>query len=155
MSRLAKFLQLERLDRRLLIEASLLLLAARAALAMLPFRTVVRVINHAVPAPPLAAAEAASLIRRVRWAVRSGARNGPGRAVCFPQGIAAHLMLSRRGALCTLYYGVAKTQTGEIEAHVWVRAGALPVIGCGAAPRYAVMTNFPRDLAVPRSGSRS
>jgi hypothetical protein len=154
MSKLAKVLRLGRSDRRLLLEASLLLLLARAALSVLTFKTVLRLIDRAAPSRPLGEDEAAALVRRVRWAVRSGARNGPGRTVCFPQGIAAHLMLSRRGAPSTLYYGVAKTPAGALEAHVWVRAGALPVVGCAAAPRFTLMTHFPRDLSAPAFGSR-
>jgi hypothetical protein len=154
MSKLAKFLRLGRSDRRLLLEASLLLLVARAALSLLAFKTVVRLIDRAAPARPLDPAAAAALVRRVRWAVLSGARNGPGRAVCFPQGIAAHLMLARRGVPSTLYYGVAKTPAGALEAHVWVRAGAAPVVGCAAAPRFALMTCFPRDRSAPAFGNR-
>ena len=152
MRKLANFLRLERRDRRLLIEASLLLLVARAALRILPFRTVVRFLSRPAPAPPLGEAEVAALVRRVRCAVRSATRNGAGRAVCFPQGIAAHLMLSHRRAPSTLYYGVAKTATGELEAHVWVRIGSLPVVGCDAARRFTIMTSFPRDLSVPAFG---
>ena len=138
MSKLAKFLRLEPFDRRLLIEASLLLLVARGALRVLPFRTVVGVINRAAPATSLDAAAAAALVRRVRWAVRSGARNGPGRAVCFPQGIAAHLMLSRRGAPSTLYYGVAKTRDGRAR------------VACLGARRIAARRRLRRRAALHR-----
>ena len=148
MSKLAKLRRLAPCDRRLLIEASLLLLVARAALSLLPFRTVVSAVSSCASSAPLDEAAALALVRRVRWAVRAATRNGPGRAVCFPQGIAAHIMLSRRGMPSRLYYGVAKTAAGALDAHVWVRAGSLAVIGCGAAARFALMTAFPRDGAV-------
>jgi hypothetical protein len=147
MNRLAKFVRLPPADRRLLIEASLLLLAARAILWLLPFRTLARLISQPPAASPPGDDETRALAHRVGWAVRLGARTNPGRTVCFPQGIAAQLMLARRGVAGTLYYGVAKSGDGALEAHVWVRAGALPVVGCGAAPRFTLLTTFPREAA--------
>jgi hypothetical protein len=153
MTKLAKFRRLQRPDRRLLIEASLLLLAARAALRVLPFQTIVHFVSRG-SAVSRGEAEARELARRVRWAVTAGARHGPGQSVCFPQAIAAHLLLRRRGAPSTIYYGVAKTAAGELEAHVWVRAGALAVVGCGAAARFTLMTTFPPTAAMqPQSPS--
>ncbi|HXQ52404.1 MAG TPA: lasso peptide biosynthesis B2 protein [Stellaceae bacterium] len=142
MGKVAKFFRIAPADRRLLVEASLLLLLARAALKLLPFRTLVRILFRPVDHGP-GEAEASTIVGRVRWAVLSGARNGPVSMVCFPQAIAAHLMLRRRRVPSTLYYGVAKTADGGIEAHVWVRAGALPVVGCETAARFTVMTTFP------------
>jgi hypothetical protein len=143
MNKLAKFRRLRPPERRLLIEAALLLLVARGALKMLPFKTIVRWVSRHAPDRTCGEDTARTLVGRVRWAVEAGARNGPGRAACFPQAIAAHLLLARRGARSTIYYGVAKTAAGELEAHVWVRAGSLAVVGCAAAPRFTLMTTFP------------
>jgi hypothetical protein len=148
MKNLARFCRLRASDRRLLIEAALLLVAARAALKLLSFETIVRFLSRRPSAAAPDEGEARALVQRVRWAVTAGARHGPGRAVCFPQAIAAHLLLMRRGSSSTVYYGIAKTAAGELEAHVWVRAGSLAVVGCGAAPRFTVMTTFPRGIAV-------
>jgi hypothetical protein len=148
MKNLAKFRRLQASDRRLLIEASLLLLAARAALRVLPFKTIVGLVSRRTPDPPCDENAARALVDRVSWAVQTGARHGPGRAVCFPQAIAAHLLLARRGTRSTIYYGVAKTAAGGLEAHVWVRAGSLAVVGCGAAPRFTLMTTFPPGAAL-------
>jgi hypothetical protein len=148
MKTLAKFRGLPPSDRRLLIEASLLLIAARIALRILPFKTIVEWASRRASAVALDDDDARALVRRVRWAVQAGARRGPGRAVCFPQALAAHLLLARRGAPSTIYYGVAKTAAGALEAHVWVRAGALAVVGCAAAARFTLMTTFPRGAAL-------
>lgn len=153
MTKLAKFRRLQPPDRRLLIEASLLLLAARAALRILPFQTIVHFVSRGA-ALSLGETEARELVRRVRWAVQAGARHGPGQSVCFPQAIAAQLLLRRRGAATTIYYGIAKTVAGELQAHVWVRAGALAVVGCGVAGRFTLMTTFPPIAALqPQSPS--
>jgi hypothetical protein len=144
MSRVARFLGLAASDRRLLIEASVLLLAARAALRLMPFRWIARAVSRAPAARPMDDGAHRALAQRVRWAVSAGARHGVGRAVCFPQGVAAQVMLARRGVPSTLHYGVAKSPSGAIEAHVWVRAGAVPVVGCEQADRFTLMVSFPR-----------
>jgi len=147
MKTLTKFRRLPSLDRRLLIEASLLLLVARAALRILPFKTIVQWVSRSQAALAFDEEQARALVGRVRWAVQASARHGPGKSVCFPQAIAAHLLLARRGAPSTIYYGVAKTAAGALEAHVWVRAGSLAVVGCAAAPRFTLLTTFPRGAA--------
>jgi hypothetical protein len=144
MKRVAKFLGLAAGDRGLLLEAALLLLAARAALRLFPFRWIVRAVSRPPAIRQLDEIAAQALVRRVSWAVRAGARHGIGRAVCFPQGIVAQVMLARRGISCTLHYGVAKSPQGELEAHVWVRAGACAVVGCESADRFTPLVSFPR-----------
>ena len=153
MQTLAKFRRLPPSDRRLLIEASLLLLAARVALRILPFKTIMGWTSRSRALAAVDVVAARTLVMRVRWAVQAGARHGPGQTVCFPQAIAAHLLLSRRGAPSTIYYGVAKTAAGALEAHVWVRSGSLAVVGCAAAPRFTVMTTFPHGGAALPSHS--
>ena len=48
--------------------------------------------------------------------------------MCFQQGLAAQLMLRRRGIPSVLYYGAAQDGSG-LHAHVWVRDGDIDVIG--------------------------
>jgi len=144
MGKVARFLDLAPRDRWLVLEASALLMAARAALYVVPFRWVARVVSRPPAARKIDEAASRELVGHVRRAVIVGARHGVGRAVCFPQAIAAQLMLARRGVASTLHFGVAKSAAGEIEAHVWVRAGAAPVVGCEIAERFAPMVSFPR-----------
>jgi hypothetical protein len=150
MKTFAKLRRLSAADGRLLFEATLLLVLARVAIRVLPFRTIARFASRLVTGVAPADAAVPAVVERVRWAVTVGARHGPGRAVCFPQGIAAQTMLARRGVRGTLNYGIAKTANGGIEAHVWVRAGDLPVVGCAQAARFTLMTCFPpNDRAAP------
>jgi hypothetical protein len=147
MNKVARFLKLSAADRRLIVEASILLLAARAALKLLPFRWIARVVSRAPAASSLENEAAEALVRRVRWAVDRSARHGIGTAICFPQGIAAQMMLARRGLSSTLHYGVTKSPGGAVEAHVWVRAGAMPVVGCETAEQFTLLVSFPRMAA--------
>jgi hypothetical protein len=130
-------------DLALLAEAVVLLACARAATAVLPFRALgwiaCRFQTTDTPAPVGRVAS----IDRIRWAVRAGARRVPFRAACFQQGLAAQLMLRRRGVSSTLYFGAAPDSQRGVVAHVWVRHGDVAVVGCEEAARFAVLARFP------------
>jgi hypothetical protein len=83
------------------------------------------------------------MARRIRWAVSACARRVPWRAKCFEQGLAAQLMLRRRGTCSVLYYGAASGDERGLSAHVWVRDGDLDIIGGEIASDYAVLATFP------------
>jgi hypothetical protein len=123
MNRAAKFLRLSPGDQWLLVEASLFLLVSRAVLRLMPFRWIARAVSRPPAMRPLDGEAARALVERVRWAVRAGAS--------------------------TLYYGVANSATRDLEAHVWVRAGSLDVVGCESADRFKLLVSFPREAASP------
>jgi len=75
-------------------------------------------------------------------AIRALAERGPLPFVCFPQAIAAHSMLRRRGIPVVLYYGVARNDEKGLHAHVWVKDGEVPVVGCRAAAGFTVLHVF-------------
>jgi hypothetical protein len=91
--------------------------------------------------------------RRVRWAIITCARHIPWRAMCFQQGLAAHLMLRRRGIPSVLYYGAAPDNQGGLSAHVWVRDSGDYVVGGESVSRYAVLATFPgqAEMSIPES----
>jgi hypothetical protein len=84
-------------------------------------------------------------VQRIQWAVISAAARVPWRVMCFQQGLAAQLMLRRRGVPSVLYYGVAQDDQNGLHAHVWVRDGDVDVIGGEMAYRFAVLATFPRE----------
>jgi hypothetical protein len=63
--------------------------------------------------------------------------------MCFQQGLAAQLMLRRRGIPSVLYYGAAQDDRSGLYAHVWVRDGDVDVIGGEIADRFAILAAFP------------
>lgn len=135
---------LRRLDgerRALLAEALVALVMASAAIRILPFVKVGEMASR--PLGPSAGGH--DLAPKVVWAVEAWARRVPWRAVCFQQGLAAQMMLRRRGVDSTLYFGAARRPEKSLEAHVWVRAGKTDVIGCEDAPDFAILAAFPRS----------
>lgn len=134
-------------DRALAAEAVGALAISAVIIAGIPFRRIAAFAGRAPVRPAPSPAEQARLIARVKWAVGAGARRAPWRALCFEQGLAAQWMLRRRGVPATLYYGAAQTPGKGLEAHVWVRVGDAPVVGCGVSQRFAELARFPADNA--------
>ena len=128
--RLCRFLRRPWRDQWLFIQAYLLLGLARLAINVLPFPRLgghlgtPRVESPAeVPLPHLVEA------RRVARVVRSASRYTPWKSNCFPQAIAAKVLLRQLGIQSTLYLGAAFKARTEMEAHAWLRCGSLYVTG--------------------------
>ena len=123
-------------------EALCALTAASAAIRLLPFRTVVRTMNHGLGQPPRPATEYARLAGDVRQAVKRASTRLPWTIVCFPEGLAAHWMLRRRGAPSRVHYGLRPSDT-KLSAHVWVTLGEMVVVGEETTDFHTCVAVFP------------
>ena len=140
---LRRFLRHSWQDRLLLLEAILWLMIAGLAIAVLPFRHVGFLAARPIRRPELPRQARLNNVQRIRWSIISTAARVPWRALCFQQGLAAQLMLRRRGISSVLYYGAAQDDRSGLYAHVWVRAGDIDVIDGNIASRFAVLAAFP------------
>jgi len=141
MKRLVRFVRLPLRDRGLLIEAVLSLMLAGVVLKTVAFARIARRLGRRMAeTPDSEEPEAMARARRVRWAIETAARNLPWRPVCFPQAVAATLMLRRRGIASTMYFGVDPAR--DLDAHAWVRVGRLIVTGAPLEPRFTVVSTF-------------
>ncbi len=122
--------------RALLVEATIWLALARASLLVFPFRMVAAQLGEAC-VPAVAAGrieqsgrgpEQAETARAVGWAVRLMADKVPFRAVCLQQGVAAKMMLRRRGIQSALHFGVAPDESG-LNPHAWLNTADARVTG--------------------------
>jgi hypothetical protein len=138
-----RFTQISWRERLLLAEAALLLALSSLAIAWLPFRTVTRLAGRDGPRADADPALAERRVAEIRWAVAACGRFAPWRPVCFQHGLAAHWMLRRRHIASTLFYGASSDPERGIIAHVWIKSGELPVMGCEEAGRYAVLATYP------------
>jgi hypothetical protein len=138
-NRLAGVWRRRRGQWKFLIEAVPTLAAASAALRLMPFRRAIRfgLVRLGAPSRPK---DVDSCI----WAVTVAARRLPWRSVCIHQGLAAQRMLRRRGIDARLHYGVRhESSSGKLEAHVWVTAGGLSIIGGEEADGFAEVASYP------------
>ncbi len=116
---------------------------ASAAIRLLPFERAARVARIGNIQSQLHLPEAVA--RRVRWALLAWARRLPWRALCFEQGLAAQILLRRRGYPARLFYGASNSIEEQLKAHVWVRVAETDVIGCEMAPAFALLAVFPEE----------
>jgi hypothetical protein len=151
-----RFVYLSRSDRRLVLEAALLLGAARLGLWLLPFRVVSRLFETVTRTRVAVAAPA----QRVAWAIGAAARYIPA-ATCLTQALAARAMLARHGHTAQLRIGVARaipqpgalrisgnqhSQFAILQAHAWVECDGAVIVG--GLPDLARYTALPSHEAI-------
>jgi hypothetical protein len=118
-----------------MLEAMLLLGVSRVLLTLLTFPQLVRLLSHPIsrPRPP---ANAGRDIEVVHQALLRIWRTGWLRDTCFHRAIAAHIMLRRRRVVTRFHYGAATRGDQKLTGHVWLTAGAIPVVGWDQSTQY-------------------
>lgn len=112
----------------LTVGAGVLLLAMRVLLRLLPFKTTLRLIDALSPRPPEETLFNPERARRIASAVGAMAERLPGTR-CLPQALAARCLLGWYRLPCRLQIGVAKAESGRLEAHAWVESGGTVLVG--------------------------
>jgi hypothetical protein len=125
-----------------ILEAFACLGLARVVVLSVPFRFVARAVGRATAAVHGAddrdtrsgprAVAVGQLVERV-------SRHTPWRSNCLAQALAATFMLRRRGLASSMYFGLAKSDAGRLEAHAWTRSSGVIVTGGRALERYTVV----------------
>ena len=143
--RLGHFLRRPRSDQWLFVQAFALLGMARLAILTVRFERLARRLGTlGVETPRQVTLDAVRQARRVAWAIHRASKLTPWQSNCFPQAIAAKLLLKQRGIESTLYLGAAfKPNRAEgLEAHAWLRCGPLLVTGGAGHKRFGVVGIF-------------
>jgi len=143
-----KWLELDWARRFALFEAAWTLVAAQAAIRLLPFRWISPGLGHlaeANDASPQLSPQQALQAQRIGWAVQALAHRLPWDSRCLAQAVAGKWMLQRRGLPSTLYLGVSHGQENWLEAHAWLRCGAEFVTGEQQHARFKVIAAFTED----------
>jgi hypothetical protein len=106
-----------------------LLLASKIGLRWFPVRWLLswkqRHITRSAVLPEL---DERAVRDSVRWAVLTVAAHSPLEFVCFPQCLAACVLLRRQGIDSQLHYGIARKE-GKLMTHTWLESGGVIVIG--------------------------
>lgn len=129
MKQLLKFFHLGSGDRKLLLKTFILLGLVRLGLWLLPFTTLRRVLvsisRVKSPQQEVNQREVAKVI----WAVNQSSRYMVGEVKCLARALTTQVLMSRRGYLSELRIGVAKSETGQLEAHAWIESQGQVLIG--------------------------
>jgi len=145
-ARLRRGLTLPAAERRLAIEALLLLAVSRTLLAVLPFRIAVAWLGlrrgNETDGDDGNGSPTAAIVHLVADAVRRAASVAPFRAVCLQQAVTAALMLRFRGYGVQVHFGVARDADRNMIAHAWSRCQGVLVTGGQQMPGYAPISMF-------------
>lgn len=132
------------------LPAWLLLGISRALILIVSFRRLaphLGVHDGVAPWVPLLARAQEARALDIGRAVRLAARYTPWTSNCFPQAVAARLLLGLYRIPYVLYFGLARDpEHADMKAHAWVAAGrvrvtggagfrAFTVVGCFVAPQ--------------------
>ncbi len=118
-----------------MLRAALLVLLARGALRVVPFRVIVRSLRGGTETATLTDANAARVaksneaIRRKIWAIDAAGRHLLPRKPCLTQALIVHRLLRRHGRPSELRLGARRAADGKLEAHAWIESGGEIVIG--------------------------
>lgn len=139
-----RFLRLPAGERRLLLEAALMLAVTAAGIRVVRFQAVRRWLARlaAVSDREVRAAD------RIVWAVETASGRLPGARTCLPRALVAQALLARHGFPANFRIGVARRDDGRVAAHAWVECGGEVVIGGGDIARYcSLLEIMPEDFA--------
>ena len=110
------------------------LFIARLMLAFIPFRRFAQKLE--TDEPRSSREHDPEFLRRVGLAVSRAANNVPWRSDCFPQTIAARMLLKRHGYASTIHLGVERTGEEGLAGHAWLTCGDIVVTGGAELERY-------------------
>ncbi len=126
--RLRNFSRRPRAERRLLVEALIVLTATRIALTVLPDTRLRHWLRKSptLRRPP----RFPPSVRAIVEAVQAAARDVRG-ADCFAQALATRFLLARKGHPATIRVSVGRSSQGRLIAHAWVATKDITA-PCGA-----------------------
>ncbi len=138
MKLLRKLWNLRNVDFYFLFITFCMLGATRLGLLLLEFRILLKIINKLgtikLPLPN-------ATPRKIIWGVNVATRYMPGGAKCLARALTTQILMSHSGFSPELCIGVAKSESGELEAHAWIKYQGYVVIG--------YLPDLPRYIQLP------
>ena len=114
------------------VRALAFLLGARAALAILPYGTLRRLVERVRPRaahrPSMTPGECSRAVARAGQILPASR--------CLALGLAAEYLLRREGREASLVLGARLDGEGRLHAHAWVQSEGITVTGAVEAPHY-------------------
>jgi hypothetical protein len=140
------FLRLPRFTQLWLVPLWMLLGLSKAAIFTVSFRRLAPRLGAAAgiaPWVPLLHPAQEDRALQIGRTVRLAARYTPWVSNCFPQAVAARLLLGLYRIPYALYFGLLRDpDTGELKAHAWIAAGRVHVTGGASFGKFTVVGCF-------------
>lgn len=129
MEKLRKLVGLKGTDRYLLLRTLLILGSIRLGLWMLSFQTLQKLLAR-VSQPETSTVKLEPLpIGKIIWAVNLSSRYMPGQVKCLARALTTQVLMKQSNYTAELRIGVAKGESGKLEAHAWIEHQGRVVIG--------------------------
>lgn len=144
--KIASFLQQPLWTRMWFGPAWLLLGVGKIAILILPFRRIAPRFGAPIgshPWIPLATPRQQMRALQIGGAVRLAARYTPWESDCFPQAMAARVLLGLHGIPYVMFFGVRRDPASPaMDAHAWITTGRVSVTGGGSFGHFTVVGCF-------------
>lgn len=138
-----RFFGINRTDRKLFIQASILSIKYSLYIFLIPKRHIFKKLGEKGVESMFTPTENELIeILQVSKAIRRAVRYLPGKTKCFAQAISAKKMLKQHKIPSTIYFGVAKEGNGKMIAHAWLCAGNITVTGKEEMNRFTPVLFF-------------
>lgn len=143
--KMRSFSRRSRFEQAWFLPVWLLLGLSRLLILIVPFRNVAPHLgSHSgvFPWVPVVTAHQESRARAISRTVQMAAKYTPWVSNCFPQAIAARLLLGLYRIPYCLFFGVGRENDEGMLAHAWIISGRIRVCGGESFGRYTVVGCF-------------
>jgi Transglutaminase-like superfamily len=139
MGKILKFLRFSSTEQRVLIQSFFLLSMIRMGLFVLPFKSLLTLVNNMKLTNSVRHTNNRILSNRITWAIEKASRYVPF-TTCLSKAFALQVLFSKQGYSSFLRIGISKNENEQLEAHAWVECKGQVVMGyCPDFTRYKVM----------------
>ena len=144
--KIKKFSQLSTHERNLFMEAYYTLGMMRAAILRVPFKRLVRSLEHQSKKDEFTelSEEKKKMALSIGKAIEQAAVHTPWESACLAQSLTAQKMLKKRGIPGAFYLGVSKDKNAEekMKAHAWSQCAEVIITGGRGHEDFTVLSVF-------------
>jgi hypothetical protein len=141
-----KFTKLSSEEKKLFMEAYVILGVMRAAILTVSFKRLTRSLKHEAKKKelPKLNAEEMKIAQVVGQSIVRASSYTPWESACLAQSLTAQKMLQKRGVSGVFYLGVAKDETcrEKMKAHAWTQCGDSIITGGKGHEVFTVVSVF-------------
>ena len=141
-----KFTKLPLEEKKLFMEAYVILGIMRAAILTVSFKRLTRSLEHVAKKKELPTLNDQEMetAKRVGQAIMRASAYTPWESACLAQSLTAQKMLKKRGIPGVFYLGAAKDEESEakMKAHAWSQCGDTIITGGGGHEEFTVLSVF-------------
>ena len=140
------FFALSPQERKLFLEAYIMLAFMRAAILTISFKRLTRFLHHSKDTirPSALTGEQLHTAKCIGKAINQAMGNTPWKSACLAQALTAQRMLKKRDISGVFYLGVKKDKNAEekMAAHAWLQCGESIITGEKGHEAFTILSVF-------------